>query len=113
MTHNNLIIPLCLTIGIALSACGGKLHEAPTTVSKAPASTSLSQMSGDFLYLASQDAIRHGQLELAIQFLSTLVKKSPDERVPRIQLAELLLRSNRAGEANPHIDILESLLYWH
>lgn len=106
MTHNNLIIPLCLTIGITFSACGGKLQKAPTTVSNPPASTSLSQMSEDFLYLASQDAIRHGQQELAIQFLNALVKKSPDERLPRMQLAELLLRSNRTGEANPHINIL-------
>ncbi|MDX8402933.1 MAG: tetratricopeptide repeat protein [Mariprofundaceae bacterium] len=93
-------------LGVPLSACGGKFSAAPTAANKAPASTSLSQMSGDFLYLSSQDAIRHGQQELAIQFLSTLVKKRPDERLPRIQLAELLLRTNRVEQAIPHIDVL-------
>ncbi|MES0372048.1 MAG: tetratricopeptide repeat protein [Mariprofundaceae bacterium] len=106
MTQSKTIIVLCLTVGITLTACGGKLLEKPTTVSKAPASSSLSQMSDDFLYLASRDAIRNGQHSLAVQFLNTLVLKRPDQRLPRTQLAELLLRANRADLATPHIDIL-------
>lgn len=106
MIHSKSIIILYLTTGMVLTACGGKLLETPAPVSKAPASSSLSQMSDDFLYLASRDAIRHGQQELAIQFLNTLVLKRPDERLPRTQLAELLLRGNRADLATPHIDVL-------
>jgi len=61
-------------------------------------------MSEDFLYLAAQDAMRQGQQGLAIQFLTMLAKKSPDQHLPRLQLAELLLRANRVDEAKVHID---------
>ncbi|MCK5308112.1 MAG: tetratricopeptide repeat protein, partial [Zetaproteobacteria bacterium] len=61
-------------------------------------------MSENFLYLAAQDALRHGQRELAIQFLTPLVEKQPQESVPRLQLAELLLHSNRVEQATIHID---------
>lgn len=99
--HNRLaILLLCLL----MSGCAGKLS-APTE--RAPAAqTSLSQMNEDFLFLSAQDAIRQGQIGLAIQFLSALVSKNPDASVPRLQLAELLLRSNRAEQALKHIEVV-------
>jgi len=108
MTHHKLlIIALHLTLGLAafatLSACSGKFPSTTTVVNKAP-STPLSQMSEDFLYLSAQNAIHHGQQELAVQFLTALVKKNPDARAPRMQLAEMLLRSNRVDQAIVHID---------
>jgi len=101
MSYRRLLtITLCLVLG----ACAGK----PATMPKAgkPASASLSQMNADFLYLSAQDAMRHGQPELAIQFLEALVQKTPEARTPRLQLAELLLRSNRADKALTHLDVI-------
>jgi len=91
---------LCLS----LTACTtvGKV----SSVQKNITSPSLSQMNERFLYMAAQDALRHGQQELAIQFLTPLVKKQPLERTPRLQLAELLLRSNNINEATVHIDAI-------
>ncbi|MFC1542506.1 tetratricopeptide repeat protein, partial [Pseudomonadota bacterium] len=62
-------------------------------------------MSEQFLYLAAQDALRHGQQELATQFLTSLVEKQPEERAPRLQLSELLLRTNRVEQAITHINV--------
>ncbi|MDT8375913.1 MAG: tetratricopeptide repeat protein [Mariprofundaceae bacterium] len=61
-------------------------------------------MNENFLYLAAQDALRQGQHELAIQFLTPLVEKQPQENAPRLQLAELLLRANRVEQATIHIN---------
>ncbi|MCF7822086.1 MAG: tetratricopeptide repeat protein [Mariprofundaceae bacterium] len=61
-------------------------------------------MNEDFLYLATQDALRHGQRELAIQFLTPLVEKQPQQRELQLQLAELLLQVNRAEQATIHIN---------
>jgi tetratricopeptide (TPR) repeat protein len=101
MIHNSLLLTL---LCIMLSACttAGKVVPAQKSISKTP--SSLSQMSEDFLYLAAQDALRHGQRELAIQFLTPLVEKQPQESVLRLQLAELLLRTNRIEQATIHID---------
>ncbi len=98
--HRLLIMTLCLGLG----ACSGKLPGA--TAGKATPAKPLSQMSKDFLYLAAQDAIRQGQQALAIQFLNALVKKNPETRTPRMQLAELLLRANRPDQAIFHIDAI-------
>jgi tetratricopeptide (TPR) repeat protein len=101
MIHNSLLLTLlCIT----LSACttAEKVAPAQKSISKTP--SSLSQMSKDFLYLAAQDALRHGQQGLAIRFLTPLVEKQPQERVPRLQLAELLLHAARVEEATIHIN---------
>ncbi len=97
-----LLALLCVT----LSSCTTVEKIIPEQQQVAETPASMSQMSEDFLYLAAQDALRHGQQELAIQFLTPLVKKQPEQRAPRLQLAELLLRSNRVQEATSHLDIL-------
>lgn len=101
MIHNSLLLTL---LCIMLTACttAGKVTPAQRGITESPAS--LSQMSEHFLYLAAQDALHHGQLELAIRFLTPLVEKQPQERVPRLQLAELLLRTNRIELATIHIN---------
>lgn len=98
--HRLLAITLCLALG----ACAGKPSTTSTAAGKPATTASLSQMNAEFLYLSAQDAMRHGQPELAIQFLEALVRKNPEARTPRLQLAELLLHSNRADRAIPHID---------
>ena len=109
MTFNRLpYLSLGLVTLLTLAGCTGKfLSPAATTAqARGTTSTKLPDMNEGFLYLAAQDAMRQGQQELAIQFLSALVKKNPDAVAPRMQLAELLLRSNRADQASEHIDIL-------
>jgi len=101
MIYNSLLLTLlCITLTACTTA--GKVTPAQKSGTEAP--SSLSQMSDNFLYLAAQDALRHGQQELAIQFLTPLVEKQPQERVPRLQLAELLLRTNRVEQAAIHIN---------
>jgi tetratricopeptide (TPR) repeat protein len=101
MIYNSLLLTLlCITLTACTTA--GKVSPSQKSSSKAP--SSLSQMSDNFLYLAAQDALRHGQQELAIRFLTPLVEKQPQERVPRLQLAELLLRTNRVEQAAIHIN---------
>jgi len=95
--HNRVILLLLCTL---LSACAAK---APQTESKPAPKTSLAEMHEDFLYLSAQDAIRQGQTELAIQFLTALTSKTPDAPLPRMQLAELLIRSNRPEQAIEHL----------
>ncbi len=99
--HRLLLTLICLT-SLLGSGCAGKQLGTPSK--EASANTPLSQMSEEFLYLAAQDALRQGQPALAIQFLSMLVKKSPDQNLPRLQLAELLLHANKVDEAITHID---------
>ena len=89
---------------IALSGCAAAGKIMPAQKSVTETSASLTQMSESFLYLAAQDALRHGQQELAIQFLTPLVEKQPQESAPRLQLAELLLRANRVEQATIHIN---------
>jgi len=101
MIYNNLLLTL---LCIALTACTTAGKVAPTQKSISKTSSSLSQMSESFLYLAAQDALRHDQLGLAIRFLTPLVERQPQESVPRLKLAELLLRTNRAEQAAVHIN---------
>ncbi|MDX8392628.1 MAG: tetratricopeptide repeat protein [Mariprofundaceae bacterium] len=76
--------------------------------STATNTASLSHMSPDFLYLAASQAIESGKPSLAIGFLKALSEKEPQAVLPRLQLSELLLRSNRAGEARKYIKALLS-----
>ena len=95
------------TLGLlTLAACSGNMAVTSSATEKKAATTPLSQMNEAFLYLAAQDAIQQGRQELAIQFLDALVKKSPEAVMPRMQLAELLLRSNRGKQASVHIDAI-------
>lgn len=87
---------------LLLAACTtGKQTAAPTPSLPPPA---LDQMNERFLYMAAQDAIRQGNAELAIRFLRALTEKEPDARLPRLQLADLLLRMNRYNEALEHVE---------
>jgi len=87
-----------------LSACAGKstggIEEPSDPVQL------LSQRNEDFLYLSAQDSIRQGQIQLAIQFLKALVKKNPDKAMPRLQLADMLLRSSQPAEAMKYLSAI-------
>lgn len=102
---------LLLAAVLLLSACGAALQPGATADNTPPRSggiTSLEQRSSTFLYLAAEDAIHQGEYELAIQFLSALLRKNPDADEPRLQLVELLLSVQRttlaAGYLKPLLD---------
>jgi len=69
-------------------------------------SRSIAHMDPEFLYLAASQAIESGNPSLAIGFLKALTEKDQQAVLPRLQLAELLLQSGRAGEARKHIKAL-------
>ena len=109
MTHKLrglLSITLATSLLFTLGACSNTLTSKSSASSKVTATTPLSEMNEGFLYLAAQDAIRQGQQELAIQFLDALVKRNPEALMPRMQLAELFIRSNRAKQAITHINTI-------
>lgn len=91
---------LCLLLA-ACTTTGGKQTASPAPSLPPPA---LDQMNEKFLYLAAQDAIRQGNTELAARFLRALTQKEPDARLPRLQLADLLLRMDQYDAALKHID---------
>ncbi|OIO74294.1 MAG: hypothetical protein AUJ57_02465 [Zetaproteobacteria bacterium CG1_02_53_45] len=92
----------------ALTACAtqqqtpAQIEETATTVTRAD----VMQMDTRFLYLASQDAVKDGNLELAIELLSALVEKDESAITPHIQLAALLLQTGRQAEAEQHLTAL-------
>lgn len=98
---------LCLALGACstLSQTGAPERAAPTkpaqSQQKAPERTQvpLSELSPDFLYLAGEDAIEHGRVDLAVRFLEALVAKDPEAVVPRIQLGGLLLHQEKGKAA--------------
>ena len=66
----------------------------------------IEQMDTPFLYLAATQAMEHGNPELAIRFLKAVVRKDETAVFPRLQLAELLLRSGQDKAAGEHVRIL-------
>lgn len=107
MTYRKLLtIVLFLTLG----GCAGNISNISNASKlsaksiQIPTIASLAQKDKGFLYLAAQNAIQHGQLKLAIQFLSALIKKSPEARHPRMQLIKLLLRTNQPESAIVYIN---------
>lgn len=97
---------LCLMLGACATSPETTAPEAttpakPAQQQRAPERTQvpLSELSTDFLYLAAEDAIQHGQADLAIRFLDALVAKDAEAAVPRIQLGGLLLHQGRGKEA--------------
>jgi len=97
---------LTLVLCAALTACAPavKPPEAPNRA--AVSNDSLSRVSTSFLYLAAQKAIREGQPDAAIRFLTALLQKDAGAAIPRLQLAELLLLRGRGGLALHHIDAI-------
>lgn len=67
---------------------------------------SIEDMDVNFLYLASQNAIRDGNGELAIELLEALAVKDPEAIGPRLQLVELLLQHRQFDRAASHIENL-------
>jgi len=73
---------------------------------QSPPPVSLSRMDNQFLYLAAQKALHDGQPTLAVRFLSTLVKKEPNEVLPRFELVDLLLAGGKKKEAMGYIEAM-------
>jgi len=94
-----------LVLMLPIAACVPK--EATTQDTSRPARQKqviLGKMDNGFLYLAAQDAINHGKIDLAIRFLDALVKKDPLAHTPHLQLAELLLLKGQFSQAKEHGD---------
>ena len=66
------------------------------------------EMDANFLYLASQNALKDGNIELAVDMLEALVDKDPEAHEPRLQLVELLLQYGQLERAEPQIEALNS-----
>jgi len=94
-----------LVLMLPIAACVPKeitTQENPHQVKQGQ--VTLGEMDDAFLYLAAQDAINHGKIDLAIRFLDTLVKKDPLAHAPHLQLAELLLLKGQFSQAKQHGD---------
>jgi len=100
-------IPIIMS-GILLVSCmAAAPHPTPAASAKpVPVQTPISEMDTDFLYLAAEDAIQNNNPALAIRFLDALVSKDKSAVLPRIQLAELLLRRGQIRQAKKQVDIL-------
>jgi len=112
---------LCFTSLLAmLSLCACGMHATPPhqDTAKAPAAKTdsaqqhlrqlkaLESMTPQFLYLASQHALKDGNHALAIEFLEVLVKKDPAAIEPHLQLTTLLLKFGQAEKAAAHLNAL-------
>ena len=108
-----LVLSLFILAGAALTACAPmqpvasmeKEVEKEKTAAKQER-LPLEEMDADFLYLASQNAIKDGDIELAIDMLETVAAKDPEAIEPRLQLVELLLQYGQLDRAAPHIESL-------
>ncbi|GAV19705.1 tetratricopeptide repeat protein [Mariprofundus micogutta] len=97
---------LAILCALVLSACGSSMQKTATEQVSEKTSSSradIMQMDTQFLYLASQDALKEGDHQLAIELLSALVEKDATAITPRIQLAALLLQSGRQADAEQHV----------
>jgi len=100
-------IPIIMS-GILLVSC---MSAAPPPTPAAsgkpvPVQTPISEMDTDFLYMAAEDAVQNNKPALAVRFLEALVSKDKSAVLPRIQLAELLLRHGQVREAKKQVDAL-------
>jgi len=92
-----------------MTACGK--HSQPSQQSEkreAPAKQqrNMADMQPQFLFLAAQAAIKDGELAMAIELLSALLKKDPSAIKPRFQLLELLLNAGQYNQAKQHVSEL-------
>jgi tetratricopeptide (TPR) repeat protein len=108
---------------LAVSACGvqkapsGDASSAAKPAAGAGSELQSSQMidgamingaTPQFLYLASQQALKEGKHELAIELLSALIRKDPQAIDPHFQLLSLLLASGQHKQAAAHLESLQS-----
>ena len=102
------IIPLLLCLSLLLAACGKHSPSSQQTTIKPPVNQqrNMADMQPQFLYLAAQAAIKDGELAMAIELLSALLKKDPTALKPHLQLLELLLNANQYDQAKQHISEL-------
>jgi len=92
-----------------LTACGAgtALHDKDAAgANAAKGSVPVEQLDSQFLYLAAQNAIQEGNVELAIRFLDTLVKKDSKAVAPRLQLVRLLVMRRKHEQALKHLEPL-------
>ncbi len=98
--------PLLTLLCLLLTACAStSTHQAETPRHQKPP-MSLDRMQPQFLYLAAERALHDQQPALAIRFLSALIKKDPAATMPRLELVDLLLASQR----KPQLQLAQKLL---
>jgi len=91
-----------LLIAVMLTSCMATAQDKALAAKEADdwgKKVPISRMSPEFLYLAAAQAMEKGNPSLAASFLKALTGKDPDAVLPRIQLAEILLRSGQAAQA--------------
>ena len=98
------IVVLYISI-LSLSACSSlsKNTPQPAIIHKQEVTQSVQPRSERSLYLGAQTAMRNGQPLLAIQFLKALLSQqnssNKNNLKPKLQLADLLLKSNHPNQA--------------
>ena len=116
------IFILLLMVATGLTACAlpdtvatmerSKEAEEKPAVAEQPAveqTIPFEEMDANFLYLASQKALKDGNVELAIDMLEALTAKDPEAVEPRLQLTELLLQYGRLEQADRYVKELLDL----
>lgn len=103
-----LLATLLLGLMLTITACGKHPQDVqPEKVESAiKQQRNMADMQPQFLYLAAQAAIKDGELGMAIELLSALLKKDPEALKPRFQLLDLLLDSSQFDQATKHISAL-------
>jgi len=110
---HHLSLLICLAAGIALlsSGCAVQSPGSQSQPGHADNKTAVNHMAmadmePGFLFLASQNALKEGQPELAIKLLEALVQKDASAIQPHFQLVQLLLEQNQFKKAGSHIQSL-------
>jgi tetratricopeptide (TPR) repeat protein len=100
-------IPIIIS-GILLASCMAAVPPPAPAASTKPAQTevTIAEMDTGFLYLAAEQAVQNNNPALAIRFLEALISKDTTAVLPRIQMAELLLRHSYIQKAKEQINVL-------
>jgi len=99
--------PIIMSAILLVSCMTAAPHPTPaSSVKPVQEQVSLAEMDTGFLYLATEDALQNHHPALAMRFLDVLVNKDQAAILPRIQLAELLLRTGHIKKARKQVNVL-------
>jgi len=100
-------IPIIIS-SILLASCMAAVPPPAPAASTKPAQTqvTIAEMDTSFLYLAAEQAVQNNNPALATRFLEALISKDATAVLPRIQMAELLLRHGYIQKAKKQVDVL-------
>lgn len=93
----------------ALASCAAKTGTSTQPAKPQTRQVPIEELDPGFLYLAAQDAIKNGRLDLAIRMLETLVAKDPAAVEPGMQLLELLMQRQQWDKAEAQLRRLQAM----